>query len=339
MKLCIRVMIGFLALLISACQWNTGSSIDNQFNTYLQRIANVQNVSSLSSPSFHSKPLPSKRQLHHPIPSVSLGLLDSYQFRQCDLFHLIANRNSILGKVQDAFRNLDYQLQILHGLHQCGQNTKLSTQFRKQIQVLALVKQEHIIQHWQNFLYTSDVMRRQFTPQRWYKEQRNYGHTRAALTQLNHIHRWIAARDWQHAPPTITSYQETLDKHPLIGDLRYSMQHATQWLTVITRQLRSNDAQIWCGRHADKTRLEHLRNVFQRFFIGEIQPYLSRIDGAYLDIEPQLSLLSPLSPDSAPTYTLPIVTTHRQFRHAISAHIQYWQDLFKRCSIAVGQNH
>ncbi|MGO1296354.1 MAG: DUF3080 family protein [Vibrio sp.] len=290
---------------------------------------------------FHSNVLPSKRKLVQPISSVSLGLLDSYQFRQCDLFHLIAQRNSILGKVQDEFRNLDYQLQILHGLRQCGQNTEISTKFRKKIHALELAKQQYITQHWQNFLYTSDVMRHQLNAQRWYQQQRDYGKTPRALTQLARVHHWIAKRDWQQAPPTITAYQETLDKHPLIGDLLYSMQHSTQWLTIVTRQLRSNDTQIWCGQHADKTRLEHLRNVFQRFFIGDIQPYLSRIDGAYLDIEQSLSLFTPLTPDintaNTPAYySLPMVKTHHQFRQAIAAHIQYWQDLFKRCAVTVG---
>lgn len=339
MKYSQRIVYSLCALLLCACQWQDKPQIKGQFETYLTRIASVQNVHSLPSPKTMAVTLPEKRQTHQLIPSVSIGLLDSYQFRQCELFHLIAERNSILGKVQDEFRNLDYQLLILHGLHQCQTNPTITDEFRQKIQKLIAFKQRHITQHWHNFLYTSESMRHQMTTQQWYQSNRDYGKTPAALVQLNHIHQWIDNSQWQRTPAMIAPYQETLDKRPLIGDLMFSMLNATQWLNIITEQLTHNDAQIWCGPNTNRTRLQHLRNVFQRFFIGDIQPYLASVDGAYLEIEKPLTLFAPLKkphPVTAQVYRLPIDTIHRNFRQAITRHIAYWQKLFKRCSVNVG---
>lgn len=99
---------------IAGCNW-LQSPIDDKFDTYLTRIANVQD-----SQSFQFEPniniiVPDKRELAITIPNTKIGLLDSYELRKCDLFNLIAEKNSVLGKVQDQFRNFDYQIQVIDG--------------------------------------------------------------------------------------------------------------------------------------------------------------------------------------------------------------------------------
>nr|WP_256384204.1 DUF3080 family protein [Photobacterium toruni] len=56
---------------------------------------------------------PRTHALKQPIADITIGLLNAYELRQCGLFQLIAERNSVLGKVQDKTRRLRYELLFL----------------------------------------------------------------------------------------------------------------------------------------------------------------------------------------------------------------------------------
>lgn len=104
-------------LLLTGCEPRL--AIDADFDRYLSRIANVQQRDALSPPAMAAQSLPEKRKLLIAIDPVTISLLDSYELRQCGLFELIAERNSILGKVQDEFREWDYQVALLNGIQGC----------------------------------------------------------------------------------------------------------------------------------------------------------------------------------------------------------------------------
>ncbi|EOX4278642.1 DUF3080 family protein, partial [Vibrio cholerae] len=101
-------------LLLTGCEPRL--AIDADFDRYLSRIANVQQREALSPPAMVAQSLPEKRELLIAIAPVTISLLDSYELRQCGVFELIAERNSILGKVQDEFREWDYQIALLNGI-------------------------------------------------------------------------------------------------------------------------------------------------------------------------------------------------------------------------------
>ena len=325
-------LIGMTLLLVttSGCEPKQ-ASIDSSLNTYLERIANVQQVDPHSLPHIRAQQLADKRQLLIPIDPISLGLLDSYQLRYCGLFDLIAERNSILGKVQDDFRNLDYQASLYKGLARCVVEPKIDLALRQRLTSIRTQKKTELTAHWNNLLFTSEAMRAQLASHRWYWSKQDYGTIKQALVVLNHWHKYVQDPDTEQAPDPITPYQQTFETMPLLGDLYFSMTNLTDWLTILTNQLQSHDNLMLCGQHRDPTKVARLQNVFRKFYIGEIQPYLAQVDGAYMNIA------GVLSPFDQPNSPFPIKKVHQAFRQATLDHVAYWQDLFKRCGIKVGQ--
>ncbi|MFX3791464.1 DUF3080 family protein, partial [Streptococcus suis] len=76
-------------------------------------------------------------------PTLSIGLIDSYQLRQCGLFNLIAERNSVLGKVADQFRNYDYQVALLAGVGKCLSSNELDPEI---VELLKEIEQQKLAQ-------------------------------------------------------------------------------------------------------------------------------------------------------------------------------------------------
>ena len=58
--------------------------------------------------------------------------------------------------------------------------------------------------------------------------------------------------------PAITPYQEVLEKQPLLGQLKFSLDNSAQWLSAATAQLTTYDAAIICGANRNQTKLNYL---------------------------------------------------------------------------------
>ncbi|USD64313.1 DUF3080 family protein [Vibrio sp. SCSIO 43136] len=299
----------------------------NMFQDYIERIARVQEQPVIAS-TFEPTTLPPQRALHIDIEPVTIGLLDSYQLRKCGLFGLIADRNSILGKVQDQFRLFDYQRQLIAGIEVCLASGTLTDELETSLKHSYLLKQAQLNSYQHNLLLTSKAMQKQLGGQIWLTAEHQ--------TQVSEITGVLEALNLalSNGVGEVAPLQEQLEKLPVLGRLDHSLQHATHWLNLTTRQLRANDSQIHCGKNRDRSRFTILNNVFNQGFVAKIQPYLAELDSYYYDLEPNLNLFQP---PMVIGYTHPISKHHQEFRQATLDHVQYWQGLFKRCGRTIGQ--
>lgn len=316
----------FAAILLVGCDNHSPATL---FTTYLDRVASVQDAPVLEGSALNQA-LPRKRELSVDIPAISLGLLDSYQLRQCGLFQLIAERNSVLGKVADQFSNYDYQHALLLGLTQCITSNDISDELKQTLQQIKQQKQLHLPMHQWNLLYASDAMQSQLSGTEWLKE--GIG---AQVKQVKNALSTIAnAFENPESTAELTRIQETLEKTPIVGNLNYSLVQATWHLATVTEQLYRYDSKIICGPQRDITKYRYLNNVFEQRYIGTIQPYLATLDSYYQ----QLSQISPLFAPKPELhdYVYPLERNHQAFRAAIKEHVGYWQQLFKRCGRKVG---
>ncbi|UUM31731.1 DUF3080 domain-containing protein [Vibrio japonicus] len=323
-----RTLILLFSFLISGCDWAT-HPVDAKFSTYLNRIANVQDAEPLPLNTNTNILLPTKRDLNFDIPLVTIGLLDSYELRKCELFNLIAEKNSVLGKVQDQFRNFDYQVQLIYGIDRCLLNEALSPALKAQLTQLASTKRNQLPMHFSNLVYTSDAMRSQLTAYEWINAD-NASISSTLLQAINQIDAaWHTTSEvtFTNTLNSVVPYQEVLEKEPAIGELSYSMLNASIKLNTITQQLKTYDERIICGQSRDTTKFKYLRNVFQQLFIEDIQAYLAKLDSVYLRIEPMIGFTQ----SAHPNFRYPIQAYHAQFRQSISAHVDYWKSLFARC--------
>ncbi|TKF01682.1 DUF3080 domain-containing protein [Vibrio kanaloae] len=291
-----------LAVMLAGC-FSDGPG--DLFDDYQTKIARVQDAEELKE-DWEFESLPRKRELLLDVPTLSIGLIDSYQLRQCGLFNLIAERNSVLGKVADQFRNYDYQVALLAGVGKCISSNELDPEI---VELLREIEQQKLAQfplHQWNLIYASDA--------------------------LQHINQVL---NIPLVSGKTTEVQEVLEKSSTLGDLYYSLAHASVELNTITKQLTTFDANIICGKQRDTTKFRYLNNVFDQQYIGKVQPYMAQLDSYYQQLAPQLGMFD-AQPDLH-SYYFPIQDAHQAFRASTRRHVDYWQQLFKRCGRKVGR--
>ena len=318
--------LGLLSVFLVGC-WD---SKGDMFDEYHSRVARVQDEDKTTQ-EWQFDALPRKRKLNIDIEPISMGLLDSYQLRECGLFNLIAERNSVLGKVADPFRNFDYQVAFLNGLGDCLNHQGISSDVHQQLLNIEQQKRDQLAMHQWNLLYASDAMQSQLRGSQWISEDVNLKVQRVS-DALNYLNQSFNATI---TLGSITEVQETLEKQVVLGDLHYSLSVATFELNQITEQLKTFDHKIICGKQRDTTKFRHLNNVFEQQFIGIVQPYMAQLDGYYQQLAPHLSLFE--AQPQLHSYTFPLVETHQEFRATIRQHVDYWKSLFERCGRKVGR--
>jgi len=316
-----------ITLLLSGC---FGEGPGDLFDDYQTKVARVQDAEEIKQ-EWEFEGLPRKRELSLNVPPVSIGLIDSYQLRQCGLFNLIAERNSVLGKVADEFRNYDYQVALLEGVGKCLSSDELDPEI---IELLKGIEQQKLAQfplHQWNLIYASDAMQSQMRGSQWLRQDIGQ-QVRQTSDALEHLNLSLNA---PLVSGKITEVQEVLEKSSTLGDLYYSLARASVELDIITEQLTTFDANIICGKQRDITKFRYLNNVFEQQYIGKVQPYMAQLDGYYQQLAPQLAMF-----DAKPelhSYYFPIQDTHQAFRASTRRHVDYWQQLFERCGRKVGR--
>ncbi|WP_104036795.1 DUF3080 domain-containing protein [Vibrio jasicida] len=308
------------------------------FEKYNQRLANVLNTSESELEASPAVTIPDKRELFQELPRLSLGLLESYQLRQCGLFNLLAEKNSQLGKVQDAFYDFDYQTNLLRTLNGCMSNYPLSDEENTKLNGLYDQKWHHLTVHLDNMLLTSDAMRKQLTGSEWLplESKDQVAHVRDAFLALDEMYQ-TPYRALSRLPDvTIVNYQEEIEKTRLVGRLYYTLIDATHWLEQTTHMLEANQDKIICGANRDTTQFRYLRNVFQTIYVAEVQPYMAYVDSTYQQLDGGLSLVEKRMQAHGANYG--IEKAHDQFREETMKHVQFWKNLFKRCGVKIGNS-
>ncbi|PKF48980.1 DUF3080 domain-containing protein [Enterovibrio nigricans] len=307
------------------------------FSDYVQRLANVVDTEPVNPFKSNAVILPRKRDLVTPIKDIRMGLLDAYELRQCGLFQLIAERNSILGKVQDAFRQLNYEMALLRTLEQCLELVD-SEALSKNLNEIYKQKRQQLHSVYWNTFAGSEAWRRQLTPPSLHMipPDTPFPHSEALLAIESYSLLLLQTKDID-----VIALQEPIEKQRYLGALFYSLDESTRWLNAATEQLNRDDALVICGKNRDTTRLTYLHNVFNRFFIGGVHPYISKLNGLYLDVQPSLTrfhnqfkTVHTFSDYSNAYFS---GNHYQNFQSAVNNHVAYWQSLFKRCGVKIGQ--
>ncbi len=324
-----------LSLLLTACI--PAGDTQDVFQEYQNRVANITESELLPADDSEPPALPRKRSLTLPVEDIRVGLLDAYELHECGLFQHIAERNSVLGKIQDDFQLLDYEMTFLENIQRCItelHNEDLKTQL---LSIATRKKALFPVRYW-NAVGATDAWQKQLKVPKTMLPIEDAPPHAGALTAISTFATISPENTFE--PGSIKALQQSIETQHYAGTLFYSMHRTTQLLEAITRQLRESDDQIACGQNRNQTKAEYLSNVFFKYYAGPIQPYLARLDSMYRDLAPPLrKIVSNTSPPDA-------FTPYRQyyieggmytaFRKAIDGHVEYWQQLFKRCNIKIG---
>ncbi|GAA0344957.1 hypothetical protein GCM10009092_06800 [Bowmanella denitrificans] len=307
---------------LTACQ----PSIDNDLANYQARLANVLNVSAPATLSPTALGFPALSITG--APELNISLTDFYQLRHCTLYNLVAQRNTTLGKLQGPSQRYLYERHFLSALQQCLQNTE-NDDLRSQMQVWQNQKRMDLLLAWQKLLAGEEMRSALAGHQIKLSADENalFQATRAALTYLSGI-----------GPQESGNGAVHLEQHLQIlhqGQLPARVFRTRKKITVFFAQLTP-----WLEKQAldcnkDEQEITYLSNVFRIFFIEKIQPLAANINRYQYELLPLLTALYSSGP-------VPVVEWLEQqelefvaFQTNLRRHVNWWQQLFKRCQISI----
>ncbi len=331
----------FFVFILAGCRETHTEDI---LDTYHERLTNVLDIHHQPLPISDFIHLPDTRTLLVPIEDIRISLLNAYELRSCGLFQLVAERNSVLGKIQDPTRQLKYEILFINGLKRCLATPELPIKLTEQLTDILTTKHTQLTDRLHNMLLTDKEWRQQFSiyPIAFDHNQfHGFIENIQAIQLVSLIHESADKKQpfdelWAE---NLTQSQEAIHPYRYFGQLFYSMVRMTDALNQITSVLSTEQHRIQCGKNRNQQQARYLGNVFYRYFIHELQPYLAKLDTQYQEVQPSLMTVFNQARHQdhfTPYYRFYIAgDLHEAYRQAIYSHQQFWLQLFQRCEMNI----
>lgn len=326
------------ALLLTAC----GQSAGGLYDDYLSRLGNVLDVPVAERHTPAPQGAPRSRDLQLEIPDVRVTPLAYWNLRHCELFRLISDRNSILGRVAPPNTVWRYEARVLAAIEDCKAHPDTRDSQQEQLDAWAEDKWEAWPKATWNGTIASPEVRQiwsasqsAWTPGQVPSQSEQYA-------DLQTLTGW--AQQWPDADmpddSTFSGVYQRLNRHSTGGQWRRSVQVSHGGLDAANEMLRTaKEAGRLCPAGVATRSAEHARNVLTQFFIGEVQPYLAQLNR---EGERLLGVFSDLTEATGEE-----VAEWQAFMARIEAeldglqqvtrdHADYWQALLAQCDLQIG---
>ncbi|MHA7879980.1 MAG: DUF3080 family protein [Saccharospirillum sp.] len=321
----------FAVFLLAGC----GQSAEALLENYRQRVENVLLGEVPERGEFELPSYPRARDVHIEVEDIRLDVLDAWAVRSCELFALISERNSILGRVAQPDVRLDYEQRLLRAIPEClADEAGLPDDLVAELSRVLALKQRQLPQRiWNATLAHSDLQGYWNGGSGPFQQEDDvdYEGYRDAQQRLA----GLAEQPEQATPGDWVSALEPVAQYPMGGHSLYSMRAAILSLEQTEALLReATESGRLCPLGNPRRELTFARNVMVQTFVGAVQPWLVRVDQRFLaGYEPLRRIHSTLNIDNASmvAYLNELEALHQRFRGQIRAQVDAWQALFEGC--------
>lgn len=333
-RLLLRSLLLLGSALLAACQ----PTPPEQLLDYHQRVANVLE---LDAHWIEPEPLPappSRKLLQLPETDLRISLLDFLRLWQCDLNHVLGQRNSPMGKQAPPSQRLHVSRDILLYGPRCVEQLRAERpELAAELQALLQRKHDERQQLWWNAWLGS---------QEWQHLTRGSAQpfafdtdTSAGMAALDYAiaqgHQWQRG-EFAYDSDQMELQQQQLALSELVGRWRKSQALLTAVSLASADLLRQRVQQRpLCPSRKKTPRADMLHNVFRTFYAGRFQPYLSQTHRTGESLLGKLTQLQGLAP--APAVYAAWLHQLAQEKAALDAahhqHVQAWQELLSSCDL------
>lgn len=331
---------------------------ENMYEKYISRLSNVTEIDPPLLPDRAALPAyPETRDLMLNSEEIRVGLLDFLSFSECQLLHDISERNSGLGRVQQASVRLRYEMQFYFKLSACLEKLQQQSEpDEKLIELKALVsdvlkrKQKVLPMAYWNATWASPELRILLSSgsQPYQRDEE------IPVTELNRDLGFLlrVAQQLYSGGPTLSDanfeqHYYRLQQNKSIGQWLQSVWISLDYLEQAEQILQKAEATgSVCPNGRRTQRANYLQNVFIKFYAGEVQPYLSKLYRAGQSLLPQLAELRNAQTTQVPTafeaYYRQLIDAEasaglwKNFLQRMQAHTRAWQGLLKQCGMMPG---
>ena len=320
---------GLCAILFSC------NNADSLLDDYLSRLQRTLAVDIPSPEAMTLPAYPPRRDLLIDIPDSRINLIEAWELNHCQVFSLIGERNSILGKLSEADVRFDYERRLLSALPDCIENDATSDDARELLTAVLNAKRRQLPDVlWNATFAQSDFAHLFSLSERTLKpdEPLNLALYEQTLSQLSH---------WTKGASAVTSERVSQSaqlgsEFSLAGATLQSQRLAITRLTQANRMLlQATEASSLCPKGLTLPELDIARNVMMKSFIGKVQPWLVTVADAERASLAQTYAFAETFPATEQQKLTPYFeqtrAINRRFRDTIRLHTERWQALFENC--------
>lgn len=345
----------FLVISLNGCSRDTPELV---LENYLYRLSNTLDLKQPKpyKPSTRIQ-FPLKRDRILQTTEIREGLIEVLKLKRCDLLPLIAERNSSLGKVATPSTKLQYELNFYYQLSQCKEilksDSSIDIDLQQKIGEIYRVKRENLPAELWNGIYTAPEIEVNFSRAQSPLPIADNSSSQQSLNALKTLVDLTA--NSLDLLGTTKPNKERLNQafkilhsnrsgSSIISSIEILTYHLDQAAQLLER--RTSSSNPLCRNQSPNKKARILENVFYKFYIGEVLPYLAQTDryaSQWLDLNQQLlqnySALSVAIPQSMETYSTAILSKTSphglwmNYQRARDKHTAAWQKTLKNCGM------
>lgn len=283
-------------------------------------------------------PLPPFPALQKPeLPQAEkISLIELGKLNQCKLSQLIAHHNNQLGKTAYPSELLKYQISFLKQLSVCTEKLSENESELKAVLTSSYEnKQRTLPIYFNNMVSGESELQRQFrltNTEFVSSDIKQVQASFAAITYFVTLKHKIDEHQFDDIDEqTITSQLGGLNNNNAVASILSSSQRQIMLNEASTEALKQLDLNQLCAQ-SDKAQIAS--NVFQKFFIKQIQPYQASLTSTLETLSPQLYTLLENQTDPQALFAPDQMTSLlSRLKASAKAHVSWWQQFYEQCKI------
>ncbi|MBQ4836634.1 DUF3080 family protein [Pseudoalteromonas luteoviolacea] len=300
--------------------------------TYTERLAKVFNSDGLSIEALSMLPYSA---FDKPKSSYTISVIDLAKLGHCRVSTHIANHNNQLGKLAKPSEQFKYTLNFIRHAQACIDDERTPQDVQ---QALELARQEKLAQLYPMlaYVFTHEKELNQFFTLTFseIKRETSKGEIQA-LEALNTLTSLIKGLDEPNKAngDMLTAALEKLNNNSYVQSLITSTRVQIAWNHTTTAWLNTLELEHRvCPAGKNKKRAKILNNVFQKFYIQDIQAYQSQLAKRLHDIEPHFQTFTDkFGHNTYPNLVTPLIT---ELKQSAKSHVYWWQNFYKVCKVS-----
>ncbi|MBD1584565.1 DUF3080 family protein [Pseudoalteromonas sp. S16_S37] len=311
------------------------------YQDYQQRLEKVMQQNSITRSTL--APLTFKH-VAKPKSQITLSILELTSLDHCSLMNIIAANNNQLGKVRVPSEQLKYAMNFIVHAQTCLNHPDTRDEIVKEKLANALEEKKSQLSHYfEQMVFNerelSKMLRLTSQEVALQDHQEPLSEALEALTTLANLYIKIAINEPDYSqlgyPQLVTNALAKLNQNDAVSRLITSARKqillnnlTTQWLNTI------EPSNTLCQHNKNKKKAQIVSNIFNKFYLSQLQGYQSKLTNMLQEVSPLLYILWRSEPQLSELFNVEANESYyQQLKTSAVTHVTWWQKFYKTCKI------
>lgn len=334
---------------VSVCACGNGDTAEAMLTDYLKRVETATGIQSKLSSPVILLPYPSHREQNLQTTPLRMGMVNFAKLYSCDLFKLINERNSIMGRVMPISQKLAYEVGFLQNAQVCYQTLAAAAAPNKEFlslfaEIIEKKRDNLPVIFWQATL-NSPELRKLFSlaaPPLNPNDNQVFVNAQQSIAYFHELGEHLNSLALNIDKEKLEAHYYQLQRYQYGGRLFQSVAQLTETLNRTAYSLETLvKEKTLCFQNKPTEKATILNNVFKKFYAQRVGAYMSQIyqqGKAWLaNIDDLVQVQGVKLPLAFIRYRAQMLTSNggmwQRFDAAIERHTRAWQTVLGQCGL------